>query len=356
MRVSAGVFHLLFFLLLSATASAADLKIKVVDPQGVAVAGAQVSLFGTGTGTSLSLSFTKIAMTSAEGIATFAGLPSSSYEVQVQVLAAGFAPYKQIDAGRPKEMLTIRVEVAVATETVVVSATRTLVSADESGASISTLENGELEAMQPVAESDAMRFVPGAVVSAAGQRGGLASLFVRGGDSVYNKFIIDGVPVTEPGGIFDSGTVPLAGADRMEFLRGAQSTLYGTDAMTSVVQVFSRTGSTEKPELRFGADGGNFGTAHGFAELSGARGIWDYSFFADQFNTRGLGVNNDYSNSLQGGNAGVRLSDAGSLRVRVRHSNNRSGIPENGISTARRCWPRTLMRMRGRTILLRVPS
>ena len=113
----------------------------------------------------------------------------------------------------------------------------------------------------------------------------------------------------------------------MEFLRGAQSTLYGTDAMTSVVQVFSRTGSTEKPELRFGADGGNFGTAHGFAELSGARGIWDYSFFADQFNTRGLGVNNDYSNSLQGGNAGVRLSDAASLRVRVRHSNNRSGIP-----------------------------
>ena len=329
MRVSAGVFHLLsVFLLLSfsifsGTASAADLKIKVVDPQGAAVAGAQVSLFATGT----EASFTKTAMTSAEGIATFAGLPSSSYEVQVQVLAPGFAPYKQINPGSPKEMITIEVELAVAMETVVVSATRTLVSADESGASISTLENGELEAMQPVAESDAMRFVPGAVVSAAGQRGGLASLFVRGGDSVYNKFIIDGVPVTEPGGIFDSGTVPLAGADRMEFLRGAQSTLYGTDAMTSVVQVFSRTGSTEKPELRFGADGGNFGTAHGFAELSGARGIWDYSFFADQFNTRGLGVNNDYSNSLQGGNAGVRLSDAASLRVRVRHSNNRSGIP-----------------------------
>src|SRR6202166_274580 len=106
MRVSAGVFHLLSVVLLfSAAAPAADLKVKVVDPQGAAVAGAQVSLFVTGTETSLSLSFTKIAMTSAEGIATFAGLPSSSYQVQVQVLAAGFAPYKQIDPGSPKEML-----------------------------------------------------------------------------------------------------------------------------------------------------------------------------------------------------------------------------------------------------------
>ena len=47
--------------------------------------------------------------------------------------------------------------------------------------------------------------------------------------------------------------------DRLEFVRGAQSTLYGSDAMTSVVQVFTRTGSTPVPELRFGADGGNLG-------------------------------------------------------------------------------------------------
>jgi vitamin B12 transporter len=165
------------------------------------------------------------------------------------------------------------------------------------------------------------------VVSDSGQRGGITSLFVRGGDSVYNKVVVDGVPVTEPGGTFDFGTVPLGEADRLEFLRGAQSTLYGSDAMTSVVQVFTRTGTTSTPELRFGADGGNFNTAHGFASLSGAHGIWDYNFFADQFNTQGLGVNDDYSNSLQGANAGVRLTDAALFRVRIRHSNNRTGIP-----------------------------
>src|SRR5258708_4175442 len=41
--------------------------------------------------------------------------------------------------------------------------------------------------------------------------------------------------------------------------------------MTSVVQVFTRTGKTEVPELRFGADGGTFATAHGYTALSGAQ-------------------------------------------------------------------------------------
>jgi vitamin B12 transporter len=314
-----------FFLFVSlVAASAADLKVKVIDPQSAAVAGAQVFLLSKANDISL-----RIATTSAEGIASFAGLSStelSSGSYRIQVLAPGFAQQEsEVTAGR--ETFTIQMHLAATTETVVVTATRTPVPAAETGASISTLENSQLETMQPVAESDALRFLPGAIVSTAGQRGGLASLFVRGGDSDYNRVIVDGVPVTEPGGIFDFGVVPLSGADRIEFLRGAQSTLYGSDAMTSVVQLFSRSGSTSTPELRFGADGGNFNTAHGFAALSGARGIWDFNFFGDQFNTQGEGVNDDYSNSLQGANTGVRLSPLASLRIRVRHSNSRTGIP-----------------------------
>jgi vitamin B12 transporter len=308
----------LLFVLLTA-ASAADLKVKVIDPQSAAVAGAQVSLFSKGTDTPR-----KITTTSAEGIASFAELPPGSY--QIQVLAPGFAPETE-DAATHSDVITIQLRMAATSETVVVTATRTPLPAGETGASISTLENAQLETMQPVAESDALRFMPGAVVNTAGQHGGIASLFVRGGDSDYNRVIVDGVPVTEPGGIFDFGTVSLTGADRLEFLRGAQSTLYGSDAMTSVVQLFSRTGSTSVPELRFGADGGNFNTAHGFAALSGARGIWDFNFFADQFNTQGSGINNDYSNSLQGANTGVRLSPLAFFRIRVRHLNSRTGIP-----------------------------
>src|SRR5207244_5828696 len=97
--------------------------------------------------------------------------------------------------------------------------------------------------------------------------------------------------------------------DRLEFVRGAQSTLYGSDAMTSVVQVFTRNGNSETPELSFGADGGTFETAHGYLSLAGARGRFDYNLFADPFNTSGQVSNDEYSNSSQGGNIGVVLND-----------------------------------------------
>ena len=311
-----GAWFLVFVSL--AAASAADLKVKVVDPQSARVEGAQVLLLSAGNDRLRSAS------TNAEGIAVFFAVPETGY--QIQVLAPGFATYKEIDPGHAS-VKTIRLQLAPTSETIVVSATRTPELAEETGASISTLESEQLETMNPVASDDAIRFLPGAVVNTAGQRGGLSSLFVRGGDSTYNKVIVDGVTVNEPGGTFDFGTLPLTEANRVEFLRGAQSTLYGSDAMTSVVQVFSRTGSTRTPELRFGADGGNFSTANGYASLAGARGLFDYNLFADQFNTNGSGINDAYSDSLQGANLGAALSDKVSLRVHMRHSNNHTGIP-----------------------------
>jgi outer membrane cobalamin receptor len=316
MRVLCASF-LLFVSL--AAASAADLKVRVIDPQFAAVSGAQVSLLLKGSETAL-----RIVSSSAEGIAIFHDVSSGSY--QIQVLAPGFALQTE-DVSTHSDVITVQLHLAPASETVVVTATRTPALAEESGSSVSTLESGQLETLRPTAADDAVRFLPGAVVNTAGQRGGLSSLFVRGGESNYNKVIIDGVTINEPGGTFDFGTLPLTEANRMEFLRGTQSTLYGSDAMTSVVQVFTRTGSTRTPEFRFGADGGNFSTANGYASLAGARGRFDYNVFTDQFNTNGSGINNTYSDSLQGANLGAALNDKVSLRFHMRHSNSHTGVP-----------------------------
>jgi outer membrane cobalamin receptor len=106
-------------------------------------------------------------VTSAQGIAQFNPLADSA--VEVRVLAAGFAEAKhRFSPGA--EQTTITLHPAIATETVVVSATRTPVSTDETGASIALLNAGELETMRPVAANDGLRFLPGAVVSTAGQR------------------------------------------------------------------------------------------------------------------------------------------------------------------------------------------
>jgi vitamin B12 transporter len=310
------IFCVVFSLLLASfSAFAADLKIKVVDPQSAAVAGAQVYLLGLG-GRILTTQ-----MTSAEGVA----LVDVHGNGQIKVLAPGFAP-TTVDVSSQTEM-TVNLRLANAAETVVVSATRTPVVGEAAGADVDALNGAQLTTMQPIAADDAVRFLPGAVVNTAGQRGGLSSLFVRGGESNYNKVIVDGVTVNEPGGTFDFGTISLAQGDRMEFVRGAQSTLYGSDAMTSVIQVWTRTGSTRIPELRFGADAGNLSTESGHASLAGARGRFDYNLFGDQFNTEGSGTNDAYSNSLQGANVGAALTDSVSLRVRFRHSNNHTDNP-----------------------------
>jgi vitamin B12 transporter len=310
---------LVAWLLLSATTWATSLKIWVVDPNSHAVEGAQVSVFPVDSATPVA-----VLTTSGEGAAVVNAIPDGHY--RVQVLAPGFASETTDVPVKGTSSFRVNLALARTSEIVVVTATRTPVSEQDSGASVSTLEAGQLQVMQPVAAADAIRFLPGAVVNTVGQRGGQSSLFVRGGDSRYNKVLVDGVPVNDPGGIFDFGVVPLAGADRLEFLRGAQSTLYGSDAMTSVVQIFTQAGSTESPEVRFGADGGNFSTAHGYASIAGAMDRFDYNLFGDQFNTQGSGINDDYSNSLQGANLGARLSERATLRLRVRHSNSRSGV------------------------------
>jgi outer membrane cobalamin receptor len=311
-------FRFLAVVFLSTAALASDLTIKIVDPQSAAVPGAQVQLFSQDSPRPAA-----VQTTSAQGVAHFRDVPSG--ELRVRVLAPGFAE-QWTPASNPAAEVTVPLKLAVQTETVVVTATRTPVPEIESGASVDTLSGAQLDAMRPVAANDALRFLPGVVVATAGQRGGLSSLFVEGGDSRYNKVIVDGVPVNDPGGTFDFGTLPLFENDRVEFLRGAQSTLYGSDAMTSVVQTWSRTGTTTTPDLSFGADAGNYGTENGYASLSGAHGRFDYNVFGNQFNTSGSGPNDDYSNSLEGLNAGAKLNDWASLRLRMRHDNSVSGV------------------------------
>ncbi len=317
MRFSVAVFLVLLFAL-PAAADVRSIKVKVLDPQSAAVAGAQVSLLHKNETTILATQ-----ATSPEGDTTFQ--TNASGRLQIRVLAPGFAP-ATVDVSTESEV-AVNLHLSTASETVVVSATRTPVPGEAAGADVDSLSNAQLDTMRPVAANDALRFLPGAVVNTAGQHGGLSSLFVRGGESNYNKVIVDGVTVNEPGGTFDFGTLSLAQGDRLEFVRGAQSTLYGSDAMTSVIQLWTRTGSTPVPELRFAADGGNLATASGHVSLAGANGLFDYNLFGDQFNTSGSGINDAYSDLLQGANVGAALSKDVSLRVRVRHSNSHTGLP-----------------------------
>lgn len=311
---------LALFLLLASFAFASDLKIRVLDPQSARVSGAQVSIYRPSDGSVIAL-----VNTDARGEAVVHGLARGDFKLEI--LAAGFVTGHQTVSVPGENPVTVKLGLAVQPWTVVVSATRTPVPADESGSIVETVGHDEIETLQPVSAGEVLRFVPGTIVADNGSAGGITSLFVRGGDSRYNKVLVDGVPVNESGGTFNFGVLPLQEMDRLELARGPQSTLYGSDAMTSLVQFWSRTGRTLTPELTFGADGGNFGTAHGYASLAGAWKRLDYNFFGDHFGTDGQDVNNSYFNNLEGANVGFQLSPRAMLRFRTRHFNSRTGAP-----------------------------
>src|SRR5207237_1416952 len=160
--------------------------------------------------------------TAAIGSASF-GVPPGKYSVRV--LASGFDS-QAVSVSFPETTeLTIKLGLTAPAQTVVVTATQTPLPLAETGTAESLLNSDELTAKQPTSLGDVLRFLPGAVVADSGQRGGITSLFVRGGDSRYNKVIIDGVPVDDAGGTFDFGVIPTAQADRVEFVRGSESTL-----------------------------------------------------------------------------------------------------------------------------------
>ena len=303
-------------LLLPAALFAGDITIRVVDPDQRPVARANVSLYSKGSSAVLT--------TSAEGVAHFSGLADGNY--QVRILAAGFAENTSEAKVPGNEAMTVGLSLEHPSETVVVSASSTPVSEAESGAAVSAIDQQTLAITNPSDWGEALRFTPGTWLRTNGQRGGLTVLSVRGGESNYNRVMVDGVYVNEPGGFFDFGVVPVANIDRMEVVRGSESAVYGSDAMTSVVQMWTANGTTAKPTFTFGADGGNFGAAHGYGSLAGAWRRFDYNIFGDQFNTHGQGPNNGYSNSLEGGNVGFQVDPRVQLRLRVRHSDSFAGV------------------------------
>jgi len=315
-----GIF--IFFLFSNSVLFAADLNLIVQSPSGERVAGVQVSLFRESDNSGVG-----ILTTTGDGVVTFSNIADGTYKAEV--LAPGFAAQSLPVTVPQGEPLVVALKLTTTPQTVVVSATATPDVASQAGASIDFLNSDQLTLLNPPAAADVLSYIPGAIVNTTGRRGGQASLFVRGGESSYNKVIIDGVPVNDPGGFYDFGVTPMNNIERLEVVRGPESTIYGTDAMTSVVQLWTTTGTTLKPQFEFGADGGTFSTANGYASVAGADKIYDYNFFINQFNTQGQGINDTYSNALQGGNLGIRFSPRVAFRLRLRHSNNWTGVQSN---------------------------
>ena len=170
---------------------------------------------------------------------------------------------------------------------VVVTATRSPVTADREPASVTVVTGDQLRAEGITTAIDALRAVPGLSLVQTGSYGGATSLFIRGGESKYAKVLLDGVPINDAGGAFDLSTLSTDNLDRIEIVRGPASVLYGSDAMAGVVQLFTRRGAGAV-HGDVAVRGGGFGSRDADGSVRGGTAHFDYSLGAARHLTNGF--------------------------------------------------------------------
>lgn len=265
------------------------------------------------------------ALTDSQGRFRFDNLAAASYTLSAELV--GFETFTRMVAAGAAVEVVLAVEPV--REQVVVTATRTEAPSAQVGASTSVITGEELEARLALPVTDALGPTPGTAVVRSGGLGTTTSLFVRGGESDYNKVLLDGIPLNEPGGTFLFSNLTAENLDRVEIVRGPQSALFGSDAVTSVVQLFTRRGEAEttRPRFSFSFEGGNHSTWRGRAGLSGQTGPFDYSLQTARLSTDNQEPNNSFRNTTLSSNLGLGLGEATSLRLILRGELGQVGTP-----------------------------
>lgn len=130
------------------------------------------------------------------------------------------------------------------TKDTVVSASRLPTDREASGSATTVIREREIRSGQSVFASEILRDVPGVHVSRAGPFGTLTQVRIRGAEANHLKVFIDGMDVTDPanGSEFFWETLLGRGLSRIEVARGAQSGIYGADALAGVVSISTPEG------------------------------------------------------------------------------------------------------------------
>jgi vitamin B12 transporter len=202
----------------------------------------------------------------------------------------------------------------------VISATKTPAMQGSLTQAVTILTGEQLRAQGITRVSDALRTVPGASVVQSGAIGSVTSLFLRGGESRYTKVLIDGVPVNSPGGFFDFSHLTTDNIERIEIVRGPASVVYGADAVSGVIQIFTRQG---RGPVSLNADlrGGTYRTIDGSADANGASNHSRFSIGAAGHKTDGIiPFNNQYYNGTLSASAGLTPSKGNDAVITARYT------------------------------------
>ena len=135
--------------------------------------------------------------------------------------------------------------------------------------------------------SDLLRKVPGLDVVQPGGTGKTSSVFIRGANSSHTLVLIDGIRVNSPtSGRFDFADLSIDNIERIEIIRSPTSTLYGSEAMGGVIQIFTKRGSLTAGSVSF--ETGSFGTTKESISTGIRKEYYDINLIASRYDTEGF--------------------------------------------------------------------
>ncbi|WP_421737834.1 TonB-dependent receptor plug domain-containing protein [Caulobacter sp.] len=230
---------------------------------------------------------------------------------------------------------------ATAVAELVVTATRSPQPVEKVGASITVLTADAIKASQATSAVELLAQTPSVSFARNGGPGTATSLYIRGAETQHTVVLIDGVKLNDPSstqGAYNSGNLMIGDVSRIEVLRGAQSTLWGSQAIGGVVNIV--TTETTKPfESNASVEGGARGTGMIRAGAGGAsdRVTWRLAgsyYTTDGFSSYALGKEKDgYQNTAVSGRVRVALTDAVSAEVRSVYSAGRNDFDGFGVDS-----------------------
>ncbi|MCW5825012.1 MAG: TonB-dependent receptor [Gemmatimonadaceae bacterium] len=220
-----------------------------------------------------------------------------------------------------------RVEAQDSLPPLIITATRTPTPLTAQTATVSVLGGDQLRAEGVTHVGDALRRIPGIAMARSSGIGSQHTIFLRGGQGNYVRVLVDGVAINEPGGTLDLGRLTLDDVERIEVVRGPASVLYGSEAVTGVVQIFTRRGAGAT-RLRSEVGGGSFGTLRGSLGASGSARALGWTLQADRHAMDGvLAFNNAYRNDGVSGALDFTPDARTDVRVTGRFNNSMYQYP-----------------------------
>lgn len=202
-----------------------------------------------------------------------------------------FVQYAAAAAASSAVFMTAAAEPAPAMGDLIVTASRTSEALTDTLAPVSVVTRDDLERLQSQDVLDALVGLPGMTFASNGGPGKSSSLFLRGTESDHVLVLIDGIKVgSATTGSTPFEQIPVDQIDRIEIVRGPRSSLYGSEAIGGVIQIFTRRGARDGLTPSFAMGGGTRGDGRIEAGLRGGDGHTWFSVGLSGRTTDGVDV------------------------------------------------------------------